>query len=72
METVEWMLENGFKKEICMERKKQVLAYKGYSWETTEAQITPLEIVKKYKDWYDGAITESELDNFLDNHEFYL
>lgn len=63
---IEWMLHNGFKKDYCGERKINILSYNDeYSWTYDEIMFEPLKNIKAYKEWYEGKITESELDKLL-------
>jgi len=63
---MEWMLHNGFKKSYCGERKEDILSYKDeYSWTYEEILFESLKNIKAYKQWYDGGITENELDKLL-------
>ena len=59
-----WMIDNGFKRELCPYRNI-VYNYKGYSWTVKDIENTSMSVIMKYKLFYDGEITEEELDKYI-------
>ena len=53
-------------------RKVGVWNYKGYSWTLREINLASLEVLEKYKNFYDDEISEQELDNFTNNKRAIL
>jgi hypothetical protein len=63
---INWMLSNGFKENYCSNRKVETYDYKFYSWTKDEVDEEYLDIIKKYRDYYDYIITENELDKYIE------
>ncbi|EHN17059.1 hypothetical protein [Clostridium sporogenes] len=59
---IKWLLDNGFKEDWCIYRKTIIYTYKGYSWTIKETKEVPLSTLMTYKRFYDGYISEKELD----------
>ncbi|HDK7218102.1 TPA: hypothetical protein PTV45_003573 [Clostridium botulinum] len=59
---IKWLLDNGFKEDWCSYRKTIIYIYKGYSWTKKETKEVPLSTLMTYKRFYDGEISEKELD----------
>lgn len=57
-----WLIDNGFKEDWCSYRKTIIYTYKDYSWTKAEVKEVPLSTLISYKKFYDGEITESELE----------
>lgn len=61
---LKWMKDNGFKTEWCTYRKCLIYEYKGYAWTYEEIKKTSVSIIIKYKLFYDGIITEEQLQKY--------
>lgn len=57
-----WMIDNGFKKGWCSHRHCTTYDYKGYSWTIEDIETTSFAVITRFKKWYDGLITERELE----------
>lgn len=66
-EKIQWLDNNGFKYEQCFIRRIGTWNYKGYSWTLPEINLTSLETMKNFKKFYDGEISEQELDTLIKN-----
>lgn len=65
---INWLIKNGFKKEICNHRGITTYTYKGYVWTEFTIKDKPLNIIKRYKDWYDGLLSEDDLNEYIINN----
>lgn len=62
---IKWLLDNGFEEDWCSYRKTIIYVYKDYSWTKKEIKEVPLSTLMTYKRFYDGEISESELDSLI-------
>lgn len=61
---IKWMKDNGFVLGYCNYRKCTIYEYNGYTWTYQEVKETALSVIIKYKRFYDGLITEKQLNNY--------
>lgn len=62
---IKWLLDNGFKESLCDYRKVIIYEYKEYSWTNEEIKKVPLSTLMTFKRFYDGEISEKELDSLV-------
>lgn len=61
---IKFLERKGFKKKYA--NKKLVgYDYKSHIWYLEKIDTTPLSVIVKYKDCYDGKITETELKSYI-------